>query len=123
MASSDALSSTTLTVATATGLVATTAIATTLLLALSGQLLWPRWPRVMASPLRTRLRTKIDESLVYTPDQFPGARDVQTPVCLLLPPYDCHPTSIARKIWNPSLTHVAPFYFSTAPSAPTSLAP
>jgi hypothetical protein len=109
MASSDALPSTTLTAATATGLVATTAIATTLLLVLSGQLLWPRWPRVMPSPLRTRLRTKMDESLVYTPDQFPGARDVPTPVSLLLLRCGCRPASAARNIWIPPLTHTAPF--------------
>lgn len=69
-----------------TGLiVASTAFATTALLALLRAYLWPTPPRIDRSPLRTVLpRLSQDEfnKLEYKPDNFPGARDVETPVSL-----------------------------------------
>ncbi len=67
-----------------TGLVvATTAIATTVVLSLLHRYLWPADPPVARSPLKTLLPTLSDEEyhkLEYKPDNFPGARDVETPV-------------------------------------------
>ncbi|UNI14454.1 hypothetical protein JDV02_001083 [Purpureocillium takamizusanense] len=66
----------------ATVLVTTTAIATASLLVLARATLWPRKQRVLRSPLRTVLPRASSEELqglVYRPDEFPGARDVDTP--------------------------------------------
>lgn len=63
--------------------ITTTAIATTALLVLTKVSLWPRREKVLPGPLKTVLprmpRGELEE-LVYQPDQFPGARDVETPV-------------------------------------------
>lgn len=69
---------------TSTGLVAaSTAIATTALLSLLRAYLWPTPPQIDPSPLRTILpklsQAELDK-LEYKPDNFPGARDVETPV-------------------------------------------
>ncbi|KAH6853412.1 Alpha/Beta hydrolase protein [Chaetomium sp. MPI-CAGE-AT-0009] len=63
-------------------IVAGTAIATAALLSLLRSYLWPTQPKVIRSPLRTLLpRLSQDEfdKLEYKPDNFPGARDVETP--------------------------------------------
>lgn len=68
-------------------LVTVTAITTTTILVFANNVLWPRRDKTLPSPLKTTLPTlpqdKVKE-LVYQPDQFPGARDVQTPVSVLL---------------------------------------
>lgn len=70
--------------ATSTAAIATTAaVVTASIFILSREVLWPRWAKVLRSPLKTTLpRLTQDETnqLVYQPDQFPGARDVETPV-------------------------------------------
>ncbi|KAK3905186.1 Alpha/Beta hydrolase protein [Staphylotrichum tortipilum] len=66
-----------------TGLVvASTAIATAVVLSLLHRYLWPTEPKISRSPLKTLLPTmSADEyhKLEYKPDNFPGARDVETP--------------------------------------------
>ncbi|KAL6868386.1 putative alpha/beta hydrolase family protein [Trichoderma novae-zelandiae] len=63
----------------------TTAAATAALLLLARSALWPRWGRVLPNPLKTaaalpgRPAAEAVEGLVYRPDAFPGARDVETP--------------------------------------------
>ncbi|UKZ51369.1 hypothetical protein TrVGV298_005128 [Trichoderma virens] len=61
--------------------VTTTAVAATLLLC-ARSALWPRWGKALPNPLKTaipgRPKNEIEE-LVYQPDAFPGARDVDTP--------------------------------------------
>lgn len=62
---------------------ATAAIATATIFIVSRDILWPKWAKVLKSPLKTTLpRMKKEEvaCLSYQPDQFPGARDVETPV-------------------------------------------
>ena len=72
------------------------ALVTATALIISREFLWPRWARVLKSPLRTVLPSMSAEdtkSLVYQPDQFPGARDVETPVSYpryLLVPFALH---------------------------------
>lgn len=66
-------------------LVATTAaVATASLIVLAKATLWPRRQRILRSPLKTVIprasEAELNE-LVYLPDAFPGARDVETPVC------------------------------------------
>ena len=67
-----------------TGLViAGTAIATVVLSWFLRTYLWPAQPSIVRSPLRTLLPTLSPEEfakLEYKPDNFPGARDVETPV-------------------------------------------
>ena len=67
-----------------TGLViAGTAIATTVVISLLHRYLWPTPPAIARSPLKTLLPTLSAEEyhkLEYKPDNFPGARDVETPV-------------------------------------------
>lgn len=62
--------------------VTTTAVATTLLI-FARSALWPRWGKALPNPLKTAIpgtpKDEID-GLVYRPDAFPGARDVDTPV-------------------------------------------
>lgn len=61
----------------------TTAIATASLIVLAKATLWPRRHKVLASPLKTvipRLSDREVQALVYRPDIYPGARDVDTPV-------------------------------------------
>ncbi|KAG7293354.1 hypothetical protein NEMBOFW57_003402 [Staphylotrichum longicolle] len=66
-----------------TGLiVAGTAIVTTALLSFARSYLWPTPPTVSRSPLRTILPALSPDEfakLEYKPDNFPGARDVETP--------------------------------------------
>lgn len=60
-----------------------TAVATVALLVLAKVALWPRGQKVYPNPLKTVIpRTPKEKlaKLVYQPDQFPGARDVETPV-------------------------------------------
>ncbi|KAL6804711.1 hypothetical protein GGI42DRAFT_342126 [Trichoderma sp. SZMC 28013] len=61
--------------------VTTTAVATTLLI-FARSALWPRWGKALPNPLKTAIpgtpKDEID-GLVYRPDAFPGARDVDTP--------------------------------------------
>lgn len=64
---------------------ATSAFATVAFLAVAKRTLWPAEPRVLPNPLKTIIpRMTEDEvaALAYRPDQFPGARDVDTPVGL-----------------------------------------
>lgn len=61
----------------------TTVVATAAALVFARSALWPRWARVLPSPLKTVIPHTSKEDLaklVYRPDQFPGARDVETPV-------------------------------------------
>jgi hypothetical protein len=63
--------------------VTATAVATTTLLLLARSALWPRWGKALPNPLKTTipgLPKEEIEGLVYQPDAFPGARDVDTPV-------------------------------------------
>ncbi|KHN96249.1 Alpha/beta hydrolase fold-1 [Metarhizium album ARSEF 1941] len=58
------------------------AVATASLVAVAKTTLWPARKRVLPSPLKTVLpRASREElrGLVYLPDAFPGARDVETP--------------------------------------------
>ncbi|OAA43167.1 Alpha/beta hydrolase fold-1 [Metarhizium rileyi] len=58
------------------------AVATASLILVAKAVLWPRRRRVLPSPLRTVLPRASREELsrlVYLPDAFPGARDVETP--------------------------------------------
>jgi hypothetical protein len=91
---------------TNTGLiVAGTAIATTALLSLLRNYLWPTPPKIDPSPLRTilpKLSPAELEKLEYKPDNFPGARDVETPVS--------RPFALLKSVTNAT---------STAPSAST----
>lgn len=67
----------------ATLTVTATVVVAASLISLGSSTLWPR-RKVLPSPLKTllpRLRTEEVEALAYHPAQFPGARDVQTPVC------------------------------------------
>lgn len=61
-----------------------TAIVTAALVSLASSSLRPQQDKIQPSPLKTVLprlsRDEVD-GLVYQPDQFPGARDVETPVC------------------------------------------
>ncbi|KAK8930431.1 hypothetical protein H634G_07451 [Metarhizium anisopliae BRIP 53293] len=60
----------------------TAAVATASLIVVAKATLWPRRRSVLRSPLKTVLprasREELSE-LVYLPDAFPGARDVETP--------------------------------------------
>ncbi|KAJ4290695.1 hypothetical protein N0V88_006443 [Collariella sp. IMI 366227] len=63
-------------------IVASTAIATAALLTVLRNYLWPTQPKVLRSPLRTVLPNLSHDELQkldYKPDNFPGARDVETP--------------------------------------------
>ncbi|CAM1505635.1 Fc.00g112720.m01.CDS01 [Cosmosporella sp. VM-42] len=57
-------------------LVATTAVATVAFLAIAKATLWPARPKVLRNPLKLGV---VGKELVYQPDAFPGARDVDTP--------------------------------------------
>ncbi|KAM5351600.1 hypothetical protein ACJ41O_004323 [Fusarium nematophilum] len=61
----------------------TTAIATVAFLALARVVLYPALPKAIRNPLREGAYARSDgektKDLVYQPDQFPGARDVETP--------------------------------------------
>lgn len=59
------------------------ALITATVFIISREVLWPRWAAVLPNPLKTSLKRMNKEDikdLVYKPDQFPGARDVETPV-------------------------------------------
>jgi hypothetical protein len=62
----------------------TTVLATVSFLALARALLYPARPSRIRNPLSEGVyaKSRADETrhLVYQPDQFPGARDVETPV-------------------------------------------
>ena len=63
--------------------VASTAAATLALLAFFRWSLYPKHPAILPSPLKTvlpKLSAAEVARLEYTPDAFPGARDVDTPV-------------------------------------------
>lgn len=63
--------------------VTATAVATATLLLFARSALRPRWGKALPNPLKTtipRLPRDEVEGLVYQPDAFPGARDVDTPV-------------------------------------------
>lgn len=69
-----------------TAAIATTAaVVTASILILSREVLWPRWAKILRSPLKkmTHMSKEETRDLVYQPDHFPGARDVETPVCYL----------------------------------------
>lgn len=63
---------------------ATTSIATIIFLSLARTILWPSQPKTIRNPLATGVYAKSNaqetKNLVYQPDTFPGARDVETPV-------------------------------------------
>ncbi|KAK5990312.1 hypothetical protein PT974_08579 [Cladobotryum mycophilum] len=61
-----------------------TAVATASLLLFAKAALWPRWDKVLANPLKAgaaggRVSEEELKGMVYHPDSFPGARDVETP--------------------------------------------
>ncbi len=61
----------------------TAVVATVVIMAFLRRALWPTRPRVIPNPLQTvipRLSGKEIERLEYKPDDFPGGRDVVTPV-------------------------------------------
>lgn len=68
----------------ATTAIATTALATIALMTLTRYALWPSSkPTVIRGPLTTyipRLSRAEREKVTYSPDYYPGARDVVTPV-------------------------------------------
>ena len=69
-------------------IVITTAIAIVVSLVIFNITLWPTRAKILPSPLKTLLPKvphKELQHLVYQPDQFPGARDIQTPVRLWPP--------------------------------------
>lgn len=65
-------------------IITTTAIATIGALFLGRAAGWPTRPKVLPNPLKTfskgSARRDELEKLIYKPDTFPGARDVETPV-------------------------------------------
>jgi pimeloyl-ACP methyl ester carboxylesterase len=63
-------------------IVATTVVTTVALLSLARTVLYPWRPQIIKGPLDTqlaKLSAAQTKALLYTPDQFPGARDVKTP--------------------------------------------
>ena len=69
-------------------IVTSTAIATAVVLSVIRRYLWPTPPKVIRSPLRTVISGLSQDEvakLEYKSDHFPGARDVETPVCLPFP--------------------------------------
>lgn len=65
-------------------IVTTTALATATLLVLGRSAGWPRRRKILSNPLQTYPPGSQQygelETLIYRPDTFPGARDVETPV-------------------------------------------
>ena len=63
--------------------VTTTAVATATLVVVAKATLWPKRHKTLQSPLKTIIpryaKAELAE-LAYQPDQFPGAKDVETPV-------------------------------------------
>lgn len=72
-----------------TAAVATTAaLATATVFIVAREVLWPKWAKILRSPLKTsvaRMTPAEIKTMVYRPDHFPGARDVETPVRTSLP--------------------------------------
>lgn len=66
--------------------VTTTVFSTIVFLALARTLLYPVQPKTLRNPLKEGVYDKSNadkvKNLVYQPDQFPGARDVETPVTI-----------------------------------------
>lgn len=64
-------------------LVMTTAITTASLYAILNRIVYPRRPAVLRNPLGTaqisNLSPEESSRMLYPPDYFPGARDVETP--------------------------------------------
>ena len=64
--------------------VTTTVLSTVAFLAIARALLYPVRPKTIRNPLKAGVYDKANadklKNLVYQPDQFPGARDVETPV-------------------------------------------
>ena len=74
-------------VSNAAVVIASTAVVAAAALSLLQRALWPPHPKVIPSPLHTvlpHLSKKDLERLEYKVDAFPGARDVETPVWLLV---------------------------------------
>jgi hypothetical protein len=70
---------------TSTALVVTTTVFSTIaFLAIARSFLYPVRPKTIRNPLKAGVYDKANadklKNLVYQPDQFPGARDVETPV-------------------------------------------
>jgi hypothetical protein len=68
-------------------MIASTAIATAAFFSLLRRFLWPTPPQVLRSPLRTVIPGLSQDELnklEYKPDNFPGARDVETPVSFFI---------------------------------------
>lgn len=67
--------------------VTTTVFSTIVFLAVAHTLLYPVRPKTLRNPLKEGVYDKSNadkvKNLVYQPDQFPGARDVETPVSIL----------------------------------------
>jgi hypothetical protein len=67
--------------------VTTTVFSTIIFLAVARTLLYPVQPKTLRNPLKEGGYGKSNadkvKNLVYQPDQFPGARDVETPVSIL----------------------------------------
>jgi hypothetical protein len=67
-------------------LVSTTVITTLSVFFFLRYVLYPKWRKVIPSPMRASFPKVSPESLakqVYHPEVLPGARDVKTPVCTL----------------------------------------
>lgn len=64
--------------------ITTTVLSTVAFLAIARALLYPVRPKTIRNPLKTGVYDNANadklKNLVYQPDQFPGARDVETPV-------------------------------------------
>lgn len=88
---------------TALLLATSTAIATVGVLFVARAALWPRPQKILRNPLTTvfpRASPRDLEGLVYRPDQFPGARDVDTPVSVFWSLFCCSNAVSGDKFWG-----------------------
>lgn len=94
---------------------ATATVVTAATLVLAREVLWPKWARVLRSPLKTTLpymRKEDIADLVYQPDQFPGARDVETPVSFgKICAYPRYPAAVLQADFFASRNSTALFAF------------
>ena len=94
--------------ATAIMIVATTVVTTLTALVLAWRFLYPRRPLVIQSPLAEVVsgrKPSAVEELEYHPDEFPGARDVDTPV------------SFRSSFWFLSFSLFFFFFFPLSPAS------
>ena len=96
---------------TSTALVATTTvISTVVFLVVARALLYPVQPKTIRNPLKLGVYDKLNadkvKNLVYQPDQFPGARDVETPVSNMSTCKDHQNCADLVKVWKYSRLRV-----------------